>query len=79
MAEQESERREGYKVWKQAVTPDEPIQYLGEFYPPPQQAFFTNQDLRDLGFPPGQYTVLIPASVRAHYAVDKWQSVTVGE
>jgi hypothetical protein len=32
-----------------------------------------------LGFPSGEYTVLIPGEVRGRYALQKWQRVRVGE
>lgn len=79
MLGRENKAREGYKIWRQAMNVGDQIVYLGEFYPPAEQITFTHCDLKDLGFPPGRYTVLIPVSVRDKYAVDKWQAVTVRE
>jgi hypothetical protein len=52
---------------------------MGNFYPPGAQATFIHDDLKALGFPPGDYTVHIPAKVRERYALPKWQMVRVGE
>ena len=78
MSEELEQPREGYKIWRQPASAEEPVVYMGEFYPPSQQAHFVHRDLEDLGFPPGKYTVLIPSSIRKRYAVAKWQSVRVG-
>jgi hypothetical protein len=79
MTEKLSQPTEGFKIWRQPASAEDPVVYMGEFYPPPEQTHFIQRDLENLGFAPGKYTVLIPASVRERYAVDKWQSVTVYE
>jgi hypothetical protein len=71
--------KEAYKVWKNPETAQEPPRFMGDFYPPGDQATFIHDDLRTLGFPPGDYTVHIPAKVRERYALPKWQMVRVGE
>ena len=71
--------REAYKIWKNPQTAEEPPQFMGGFYPPANQAMFIHADLKALGFPSGEYTVLIPAEVRERYALPKWQTVRVGE
>jgi hypothetical protein len=77
MTEKLRQQTEGYKIWRQPASPEDPVVYMGEFYPPSEQAHFIQRDLENLGFPPGKYTVLIPAAVRKRYAVEKWQCVTV--
>jgi hypothetical protein len=52
---------------------------MGGFYPPANQAMFIHADLKALGFPSGEYTVLIPGEVRERYALQKWQTVKVSE
>jgi hypothetical protein len=71
--------REAYKIWKNPQTAEEPPRFMGEFYPPCDQATFIHDDLKALGFPPGGYTVRIPREVRECYALPKWQTVRVGE
>ena len=71
--------KEAYKVWKNPETAQEPPRFMGEFYPPCDQATFIHDDLKALGFPPGDYTVRIPGEVRERYALPKWQMVRVGE
>ena len=71
--------REAYKIWKNPQTAEEPPRFMGGFYPPADQAMFIHADLKALGFPSGDYTVLIPDEVRKQYAFSKWQSVRVSE
>ena len=71
--------RVAYKIWKNPQTAEEPPRFMGGFYPPADQAMFIHEDLKALGFPPGDYTVLIPREVRERYALSKWQTVRVGE
>jgi len=71
--------REPYKIWKNPLNAEEPPRFMGGFYPPADQAMFIHEDLKVLGFPPGDYTVRIPNDVRERYALPKWQTVTVGE
>jgi hypothetical protein len=68
-----------YKVWKNPQTAEETLQFMGNFYPPGAQATFIHDDLKTLGFPPGEYTVRIPGEVRQRYTLPKWQMVRVGE
>jgi hypothetical protein len=71
--------REAYKIWKNPQTAEELPRFMGEFYPPCDQATFIHDDLKALGFPSGAYTVRIPSEVRQRYALPKWQTVRVGE
>ena len=71
--------REPYKIWKNPQTAEEPPRFMGGFYPPADQAMFIHADLKALGFPSGEYTVLIPGKVRERYALQKWQTVRVSE
>ncbi len=69
--------REGFKIWKNPGRPEEPPVYMGEFYPPDGQVCFYQQDLKDLGFPPGRYTIRVPDAFRQRYVLSPWQGVEV--
>ena len=71
--------REPYKIWRNPLSEEEPPRFMGGFYPPADQAMFIHADLKALGFPSGEYTVLIPGKVRKRYALQKWQTVKVSE
>jgi hypothetical protein len=71
--------REAYKIWKNPLSAEEPPRFMGGFYPPADQVMFIHADLKALGFPSGEYIVLIPREVRERYALTKWQTVRVGE
>ena len=71
------ERSAPYKIWKNPSNSDEPIKYLGDFYPPHDRPFFVAQDLLDLGFGPGKYTVRAPDDRRLVRLIPKWHSVSV--
>ena len=71
--------KEAYKIWKNPATAEESPRFMGEFYPPADQAMFIHTDLKVLGFPPGDYTVRIPNDVRERYVLSKWQTVRVSE
>jgi len=66
-----------YKIWKNPCCSDDPIQYLGEFYPPGDRPFFLAKDLVELGFGPGKYTVRAPDDRRFARLIPKWHSVRV--
>ena len=51
--------------------------YLGEFYPPAGTFYFSPKDLCDLGFAPGEYTILAPEERPFANLISKWQTVTV--
>jgi hypothetical protein len=71
------ERSSLYKIWKNPDGPDDPIRYLGDFYPPQGRPFFLAQDLVDLGFGPGEYTIRVPERGRLARLISKWQTVRV--
>ena len=68
-----------YKIWKNPSQPGEAIAYLGYYRPPNGQFFFTPKDLQELGFGPGDYTVLAPEQSSRPKLFSKWQRVTVPE
>jgi hypothetical protein len=70
---------ESYKIWRNPTRPGESPVFMGDFYPPKGQVCLFNPDLKELGFPPGDYTVLIPKSVRKVYALPEWQKILVIE
>lgn len=45
------------KIWRNPRQHRERPHYMGEFLPPVSQGDMTAQDLRDLGFATGSYTV----------------------
>ena len=76
MAEGVGETQEPYKIWKNPSRSHEPVSFLGDYRPPKGQFYFTARDLRELGFGPGEYTVLAPEGSR-HRLFSKRQVVTV--
>lgn len=68
---------EAFKIWKNPSGYDDAPAYMSEFYPPASQICFFPTDLRDLGFPPGRYTVRLPDSITERYCLNKWQAVEV--
>lgn len=79
MTEELREALGDYKIWRNPSMRTEPIPYLGLYRPPKGQFFFTPKDLQELGFGPGDYTVLAPAGARRPKLFSKWQKVTVPE
>ena len=77
MSEGISEAQSGYKIWKNPAGSGEPVSFLGEYLPPNGRYFFTAKDLRELGFGPGDYTVLATSSSQRPKLFSKWQKVTV--
>jgi len=76
MGEAESNRGELFKIWRNPDSADDPIGYMGDFYPPNGRPVFVPSDLAELGFPPGEYTVRIPES-RRRRLFPKWQKLRV--
>jgi len=77
MTEGVSETANLYKIWKNPSRSSEPVLFLGEYRPPNGRYFFTAKDLQELGFGPGNYTVLAPSSSQRPKLFSKWQKVTV--
>jgi hypothetical protein len=78
MTEELREALGGFKIWRCPSSGEEPVAYMGQFRPPHGQFFITAKDLRDLGFAPGEYTVLVPEEFRLKFS-SKWQKITVPE
>ncbi len=77
MSDEVSSKRQGYKAWRNPTRPGESVKYMGEFFPPVGQCRILGYDLRQLGFGPGEYTVLAPPD-RPHAGLfSKWQKVTI--
>jgi hypothetical protein len=68
-----------YKIWKNPSKRDESVTYLGQYRPPNGQFFFFPRDLQELGFGPGDYTVLAPEESPRPKLFSKWQKVTIPE
>jgi hypothetical protein len=79
MAEKLKTEQKGFKVWKNPGSPNEPIRFIGEVYPPNDQAFLTGSDLRELGLGPGRYSVLAPLGALHSNLFQKWQTVVIPE
>jgi hypothetical protein len=77
MTEEVSSRKQGYKVWRNPAQPGEPVDYMGEFYPPSGHGYFMACDLKQLGFGPGEYTVLAPPDRPHPELFSKWWKVTI--
>jgi hypothetical protein len=77
MTEELREALGDYKIWKNPSVRGESVAYLGQYRPPNGQFFFTPKDLRELGFGPGDYTVLSPEESCRPKLFSKWQKVTI--
>jgi hypothetical protein len=78
MTEDAPSATEPFKIWRNPDEANEPIAYMGDFYPPGGCVVFVAQDLVELGFGPGEYTVRIPESFRRSGLFAKWQRVRIG-
>jgi hypothetical protein len=78
MTEELREALGDHKIWKNPSKPSEAVTYLGHYCPPNGQFFFTSKDLRDLGFLPGDYTVLSPEE-SCPKLFSRWQKITISE
>ena len=77
MTEQLRTLSEGWKVWRNPTQPEEGPIYLGEVFPPDGRWCLTGADLRELGFGPGEYTVLAPEQSPHNDLFARWQSITM--
>ena len=69
------ERQGPFKIWKNPSLEGDPPMYMGEAYAPSGQLCLRPTDLRNLGFPPGSYTVLVPEALTFLYDMPKWQKL----
>jgi hypothetical protein len=69
---------EAFKIWRNPARREEPIVFMGDFYPPEGHIYFTPKDLRELGFAPGAYTILTPEHER-HSGSPKWRKVCLSD
>jgi hypothetical protein len=79
MAEELRKALRGFRIWRNPATRNEPVIYLGIYWPPNGHSFFAPGDLQELGFGPGDYTVLVPEEFRRAKLFSKWQKVSVPE
>ncbi len=79
MTEELSEALGDFKIWKNPSNSGEAVAYLGPYRPPNGQFCFAPKDLQELGFGPGDYTVLAPEGSHRQGLFSKWQKVTVPE
>jgi hypothetical protein len=79
MTEELRETLKDYKIWKNPPKSGEAVAYLGAYRPPNRQDCFAPKDLQELGFGPGDYTVLAPEGSCRPRLFSKWQKVTVPE
>lgn len=77
MSEDLKKVKQGYKIWLNPTLPSDPVKYIGEFYPPEGQDRILGCDLRQLGFGPGEYTVLAPPDRPFASLPSKWRKVTI--
>lgn len=77
MTEKLREAVGGYKIWKNPSGRREPVIYLGQYSPPNGQYLFFPNDLRELGFGPGDYTVMAPEGSSHLKLFPKWHTVKV--
>lgn len=77
MSDEPGPKRQGYKVWRNPTQPGEPVKYMGEFFPPAGQCHILGCDLKQLGFGPGEYTVLAPPGRPYAGLFSKWRKVVI--
>ena len=66
-----------YKIWRNPASRQEPLDYMGEYYPPAGRTVLVVQDLVELGFAPGEYTLRAPDSRKFSKLIPKWQKLRV--
>ena len=69
------ERKGPFKIWKAPYEADGSPTYMGEAYAPSGQLCLRTKDLRELGFPPGRYTLRIPESLVFLYDLPQWATL----
>lgn len=77
MNEELGPKKLGYKVWRNPGKVGELVKYMGEFYPPEGHDRILGCDLRQLGFGPGEYTVLAPPDRPFAGLFSKWRKVVI--
>jgi len=68
---------EPFKIWRNPESHSEPIAFMGDYYPPNGRVAFVQQDLVQLGFGPGEYTIRVPESLRRSGMIAKWQKLRI--
>jgi hypothetical protein len=72
------EQRHGpFKIWRNPSGDSESPKYMGEAYAVSGRLCLRASDLRDLGFAPGHYTLLVPESLTFLYDMPKWEKLEV--
>lgn len=71
------EQQGPFKIWRNPGDGDEPPKYMGDAYAPVGHLCLQARDLRSLGFPPGNYTILVPESLTFLYDMPKWDTLEV--
>jgi hypothetical protein len=71
------DRKGPFKIWKNPLEPEGSPSYMGEAYAPSGQLCLRRKDLRDLGFPPGHYTIRVPESLVFLYDMPRYETVEV--
>ena len=79
MTEKLKTEQAAYKIWKHPIGNETSIAYLGEFYPPTNQIAFLPNDLRELGFGPGRYSILAPLKGPFKRLLSRWQMLVIQE
>lgn len=67
------DRKGPFKIWKNPSEAGGSPTYMGEGYAPPGQLCLRTKDLRDFGFPPGQYTIRVPEPLVFLYDMPLWE------
>ena len=71
------DRKGPYKIWKNPLETEGSPTYMGEAYAPSGQLCLRTKDLRDLGFPPGHYTIRVPEPLVFLYDLPAWETLEV--
>jgi hypothetical protein len=71
------DRKGPFKIWRNPSDPEGPPFYMGEAYAPSGQLCLRTKDLRELGFPPGDYTIRVPEPLVFLYDLPRWERMEV--
>jgi hypothetical protein len=66
-----------FKIWRNPSLEGESPKYMGVAYAPEGHLCLRANDLRDLGFPPGHYTVRVPEALVFLYDMPPFETLEV--
>ena len=79
MTEDVPSRAGPFKIWRNPDSSHDVVAYMGDYYAPGGRAVFVPQDLVELGFVPGEYTIRVPESLQRSRKIAKWHKLRVAK